>query len=184
MNAKKLLTQPTPEETAQEIVEAVVNEPLALKTVTYRHEKWWGRLLQAVRILPRTRVIMLTAACASTMIRVSGLLCNLKDIPNKSKERLMVDIYRLIDSELPKVLDALAFAIHNAPGVPPSWIYMALRYQFNQEELAMATYHVHRRLGIENFFVIMAFAKNLAASDMLETAAHGQPSAESSSTTD
>lgn len=166
-----------------EIVEAVATDELALKTIKYRHPYWWGRALQAIRLIPRDKVIYLKPACVVTMIRIAGLFASLPKMPSDASKR-MERIHALINSELPKIVEALAVAIHNGKGNPPDWLVDAIRYQFTQEELALSIYHVHRRLGVEAFFVIMGFAQNLAATDMLATEAHGQQSEESSSTMD
>lgn len=160
------------------IVEAVANDPIPLKTIPYVHPRWWGRILQFFLLIPKTKVLSLYAPHGMTMIRIAEALSGIKNFPKGklSDSELLEVVYKLIVSDMPKIIEVIAFGLHNSRGLPPKWLMDTLYYDFSQDELVEAFIQVHRRLGVETFFVISAYAKGLQANDMLGIEVLGQQS--------
>lgn len=152
----------------RKISSAVLDQPIHLCNIY--EKKWYGRKVE--------HEIHITGATASTLFLVSGLIASLKVRSDKKGESSQV--FDLVGSNLPNIIQFLSIVIHNKPGTPPKWLKNGLMTQFSIKELKQMTGVVYGRLGVEDFFGIMELVHEFqiveSPNRTPEAKAHGQAS--------
>lgn len=138
----------------QEMVDSLSDQKILLKKVKLKkqYKSWWKRLLSFLFILPRysTKKIYISELYPGTVIRLLGVIKNLKGAEEVSD----VEIYKMMENNIPLFIDFLAHGLNNSPNTPPKWLYEALNFHFSIPEMQEAVTQVYRRLDMQTFFVI------------------------------
>lgn len=162
----------------KEIAKAVLNEPELLFTITENVKaKKWGFIPQVKQI---QHDVFLTGATAHTLLKVAGLIEDLK--VKSEKESVQAQMYDLINSNADNLIRFLAIVIHNKPTPVPEYLTNALMNDFSMEQLHSLNKVVYGRLGVESFFAFMELIHEFQIiqnpKTQTEAKAHGQPSSE------
>jgi len=138
----------------QEIVQSLTDQKILLKSVKIRNQykHWWKKLLAYFFLIPRykTKKIYLSELFPGTVIRLLGVIKNLRAAESISD----VEIYKMMENNIPLFVEFLAHGLHNNADMPPKWLYDALNFHFSIPEMQEAVTQVYRRLDMQTFFVI------------------------------
>lgn len=160
-----------------EIIEAFNNEPEFVKEVRLSPSTRIAKILNWTGLFKRKRRIELTDLATAIAYKVASLFSHM-NIKEDSKEAIQQQIFIAMRENLPLLIEALGYAIHNKQGQPPRWILESLEYEFTMEELAELTARVYGRLDVSSFFTITELIKGVKIMNILEADPPGQTSEE------
>lgn len=130
------------------------------------------RILSSLCILPKFKKqeIYLSDPWPGTVFKLLGVLLDLK-VSETNHEK---DIYAMLQANIPVLIRFIAIGIHNDRSEPPQWLFDALEYQFDNNEIKELSAEVYRRLDVSTFFAITAsmVAVNREFGSILEAEAH------------
>ncbi|MBE8712536.1 hypothetical protein [Sphingobacterium hungaricum] len=168
-------------EIQKEIVQTITDQNKFIRKVKITYATWWQKLFSFLFILPKYKRLYLSDLWPATVFKLLAILTDLK--VHKSKQD--IDIYSMIQHNIPLFIEFLATGINNKSGKNPQWLIDAINYQFSNEELLTYIIEVYRRLDVETFFGITGSLIDLQhLNHILEAPAHGQSSATSVNITD
>lgn len=113
----------------KKIIKALNNEKEFIKEVLVKPSSPIDRVLFFLGLRRKKKSIELSGLVNAIVYKVASLFAEMS-INENSKEAIQQQIYVAMRDNLPLLIDALAYAIHNKQGQPPKWIYDALEYQF------------------------------------------------------
>ena len=139
----------------QEIVDTISDRKQFVKKVKINYAKKWHTLLSFLFILPRFKKLYLTDPFPGTVYRLLGALIDLRTTkdPQDTEE---LGLYKIIQTNIPLLINFIAMGLHNKSSEPPQWLYHALNNQFSAKELESLSFDIYRRLDVETFFGITA----------------------------
>lgn len=136
------------------MVQSLSDQRVLIKKVRLRkqYQSWYSKLLSFLFIVPRfySKKIYVSELYPGTVVRLLGVISRLQG----AKEISDLEIYKMIENNIPLFIEFLAVGLNNKPTDPPKWLIEALNYHFSATELHSAVNEVYRRLDVQTFFVI------------------------------
>ncbi|WP_313672004.1 hypothetical protein [Sphingobacterium multivorum] len=138
----------------QDMVQSLSDQKVLIKKVRLKkqYKSWYTKLLSFIFIIPRyySKKIYVSELYPGTVVRILGIISRLQG----AKEISDVEIYKMIENNIPLFIEFLAVGLNNKPVDPPKWLIEALNYHFTPSELHAAVNEVYRRLDVQTFFAI------------------------------
>src|SRR5690606_37040739 len=106
------------QDTRKSVVAAVNQEPLFEQTIHIRATGKWDRLLQFLRLRPRTRTITIYPPFPATVFKIAAILLELRPLRKLTETNVYDVFYELNHENIAGLVNMVAIASHNGKGNP------------------------------------------------------------------
>lgn len=131
----------------QQIIERITTPPLLLAIIRRKRYKY-------LPFIKKTEKLYLKDIKLHTVYQITELLLQSKTTSTIDNETM--HLYDIINSNAELPAKFLAIAIHNSPTPPPEWLVSTFQKDFSIKQISKMINITYGRLGVEDFFTIMA----------------------------